>query len=199
MELFITNCNKIGFTDIFGLLFFRDPISHVFSVYKHRGKTGKIQNYKNWLTSSYETMGLTSNFLNKYKNFNIEWTFRNYSSDSKRMANIAFSDFLGINVPAIPKKERVNISLTLSEIILIREIENYLPTEYITEIHSALSKLPISKKANDQSLKDYYTEITYQELKKHKYLIESVNKLLPFNEQLQFKEPEKGVIVKMRL
>jgi len=190
MNLFIEVCNELGITDITALLFFRDPVSHVFSVFKHRGKNGEISDYRDWVKNEYETLNLTKNFLGFYKDFNIKWMFRKYSSESESMVKIAFDDFLEIKSPDIPKTERVNISLTLSEIIMMREVKDILPNVYLRKMHIQLSNLPLLQKGNNDALKEYYSKITYQELKKYDNIIEEANKLLAIDEQLQFKQPK---------
>lgn len=190
MNIFMEACNKSRINKIYGLLFFRDPIDHAFSVYKHRGKSGKITNFHEWIKTDYETLDLTGSFLSFFKKFEINWLFRKYTSDSGQMAKMAFEDFLNVKTPVIPKNERVNISLTLSEILMIRDVKNFIPDEFLTTIHSALTHLPKSKKGNDFHLKKFYEHIGYLELKKYKNVINNVNALLPSEVYLQFTDSE---------
>src|SRR5690554_5644080 len=122
LDLFEKLKKEHKITEINGLVYFRDSFDHILSLYKHRGKRGTIPSFKDWVENSYETLDLTERFIDKTKSDCISWTFRKYKSDSEFMTKSLFSDWLGIESPEIPKNDRVNTSLTLSEIMVLREL-----------------------------------------------------------------------------
>jgi len=188
MKMFCDICEKSGIDGIDGLLLFRNPIKHVLSVYKHRAKYGKIQNFKNWASSNYETLEITEYFLDNYNKYDINWCFRKYSSDSNTLIEIAFKDWLNLSIPKISKEQRVNASLTLSEILALYEAKQFVPEFLLREISHSLSKLPNSEKAKDIRLNSHYSKIAYNSLKKNIDVIERVNHILPSHKKLEFEE-----------
>ena len=186
MQLLFNACRSVRIFDINGLLFFRDPVPHVLSVYKHRGKKGNISDYGRWINTKYETLELTDFFLDHYKEFGINWTFRKYQPDSEYMIKVTFKDWLLINLPEVLLDKKVNISLTLSEILMINEISKLVPKEFIRKIHLELSELPKLKKSKDLSIQEYYFQISTQELIKYDLIINEINKVLPKGEKIIF-------------
>lgn len=183
---------KLGIEDIKFLLFFRDPIKHAFSVYKHRGKHGKITDFKNWIKNDYETLNLTREFLNNYYDYKIDWHLRKYTSDSSLLIEIVFKEWLELSPPEIVEEKRVNASLTLSEILVLSEARRLVSHYSIREIYDSLIRLPNSEKANDAILKKYYSEVVYNALIGYNEVINDVNSVLPAKEKLEFKSVELG-------
>jgi len=188
LKLLCDSCNKLGIDNIKCLLFFRDPIKHAFSVYKHRGKYGKILDFKNWINEDYETLNLTKDFLDIYNNFNISWHLRRYTSDSSQLIDIVFNDWLELPPPEIVEEKRVNTSLTLSEILALTEAKKLVSYYSIKEIYDSLIQLSNSEKAKDTVLNKYYSNVAYHSLSKHNEVINKVNSVLPDNEKLEFKD-----------
>lgn len=179
---------KNGIDRIHALIYFRDPVSHALSTYKHRAKNGKIPDLSNWLETEYETMGLIERFTEYRTQHSIQWTCRKYSSQSEHMAESAFAGWLGVKTPPIPENDRVNTSLTLSELLVIQSLVKNR-SEFIPFVREAFAGVPVSEKAADRELTRKYNSIVSGELIGYTSLIEEVNRLLPEDEQLTLTSP----------
>ena len=173
-----------GITEIYGLLYFRDPFDHALSLYKHRNKNGNIKDFKEWIENDYETFEVIKKFLLHYNRYSIKWTFHKYKSDSEFMAKSAFSEWLCVETPVIPKNEKVNVSMTLSEILLLKECQRIIPNEYLLFISKTLLELPRDKKAKDDLLIKRFQILSINFFKKYENTINDINKLLPEDEKL---------------
>jgi hypothetical protein len=172
------------------LIYFRDPVGHVLSVYKHRGKRGTLPPFMDWLNEGYETLDLTESFLDYRDSYPITWNCRAYRKDSEFMAQSAFTDWLGTEIPEIPENDTVNESLTLTEIELLRVLHSSTPgiIPYFTE---DLRKVPLQIRKGDRSY-ERFCEMEAAELLEKKYIqvIEGLNRYLPDGEKLQFPDPK---------
>ncbi|MHB2153617.1 hypothetical protein ACX8XN_04365 [Calditrichota bacterium GD2] len=173
-----------GFTDIYGLLYLRDPFDHALSLYKHRSKNGNIIDFREWLENEYETLELIKQFLSNHDKLAIKWTLRKYKADSEYMAKSVFKDWLGVKTPILSKEEKVNVSMTLSEILLLKECQKIIPNEYLVFLSKELLELPKDKKANDDLLKKRFQILSINFFRKYENIINDVNKLLPEDEKL---------------
>jgi len=189
IECLVTVTKENGIGDIRALLYFRDPVSHALSTFKHRAKKGTIPDYTGWLEKEYETMGLIKQFLEYREQFPIEWICRKYSASSEHMAESAFAGWLGVTTPEIPEDDRVNTSLTLSELIAIQTLNEKRPSA-IPFVQQAFSEIPGYEKGQDRNLNKLYSAEAYGVLAKEMDTIEKVNALLPLKEQLVLNPPE---------
>ena len=166
------------------LLFLRDPLDHIFSLYKHRGKRGTIPDFKNWVENEYETLQLTKQFFEGMMlDPKISFSFRKYKNDSQFLSDAVFRDWLKISTPDIPKKDRVNDSLSLSEIMVLENVFSCLGQEKTVKIQKRLLKN--SKfKPKDENLKNHYALQLGPFLEKHQPLIEKININMPEDERL---------------
>ena len=184
LKLFSECCSQLNLDEINALLFYRDPVDHALSVYKHRGKSGKISSFEKWVQNDYETLKLTDNFLNFYNDFNIKWSFRKYGSNSNVLNQAVFQDWLQIESPNVDNVDRVNVSLTLSEVLAISRLKKLIPDESINDLYTSLITIPVKDKPNEKFLKDYYSKICYDIFKKENDIIEKINTSLPEKECL---------------
>jgi len=192
VELLTNVAENNGIESINALLYFRDPVSHAISTFKHRAKNGKLSDLSHWLETDYETMELIERFMEYRTRYSIQWTCRKYRSQSEHMAKSAFADWLGIDIPAIPEDDRVNTSLTLSELLAIQSLNKNRPA-YIPFVREAFAAIPFSDKATDLELSRRYNAIASDKLTSYTPLIEEVNRLLPENEQLKLTLPAEPV------
>ena len=175
---------KTQISQIHALLFLRDPQDHIFSLYKHRGKRGTIPDFMTWVERNYETLELTEQFLDKMDaNTQIHLTFRKYKNDSQFLANAVFRDWLNISVPPIPEGDRVNASLSLSEIMVLQIIYGLLGQEKAVRVQQKLLKNNFPK-PKEEFLKMHYAYQIGSFIEKHVPLIQRINKKMPEGEHL---------------
>jgi hypothetical protein len=184
----IVSAESLGFTEIKAMGFFRDLADHALSTYKHRAKSGRIPDYKHWVSQVYETPKLFEN-LSQVISFSteIEWTLRKFQKDSDFLKQAFFKDWLGIDVPDFQTRPNVNESVTLSEVKLMNHINNLYPTvtDYFVNDLKALSS---SIKAKDKSLQDYIFNVFSKELVHRKKSINQINTFFQKEEYLEIGE-----------
>jgi|26BtaG_2_1085354.scaffolds.fasta_scaffold00002_236 hypothetical protein len=183
-KLFKELKKKTEISEIRGLIFIRDPMDHILSLYKHRGKRGAIENFTDWVENDYETLYLTEKFIVKTKSDEIIWTYRKYKNDSKFMAECLFLNWLEIETPEIPEKDKVNTSLTLSEILVLRELNKVTDKEAVLYLQLEFSKMNVEDKAPDGYLKDYYRKQLDNWFLGNSKIIQSINQVLSAEEKL---------------
>lgn len=172
-----------GFGEISALLYFRDPVSHALSTYKHRAKFGDHHDFRSWMQTEYEIFDLNRAFLEYFKESQFQWTCRKYRTDSGRMVQSSFVDWLNTEVPTIPEDDRVNRSLQLNEIRVLQSLkkehqgcENFL--------REALLFLQEEDKVSDKRIKDQYSMLIAEKWCDHKSMLDSLNSLMKENEKL---------------
>jgi hypothetical protein len=190
LENLAASAAKAGFDNIHGLVYFRDPVQHALSVYKHRGKRGTLPAFEDWINDGYETPGLQEKFLEAKDRYPIQWSVRKYHKDSEFMARSAFKEWLNIPVPELPEDDSVNPSLTLTEIELLRTIYETIP-QIIPILSDELKKIPLNERKGDRGFERYSESKAAGRLFVRKNLFEKLNRIMPENESLILEVPDK--------
>jgi hypothetical protein len=185
-ELFEELKKKTVISEINSLVFLREPFDHIISLYKHRGKRGTITDFKSWVENDYETLDMTEILIDKAKSDKIAWTYRKYKNDSKFMAESLFSDWLKIETPRIPSNDKVNTSLTLSEILVLRELNKSGEKEEVLWLQKQFALITKENKASDSYLKNFYRAQIDEWIKSKSKVMAKTNINLRENEKLFF-------------
>ena len=180
---FCSAAEDAGFDKIKALVYFRDPVSHILSTYKHRAKNGDHPDFKAWLHSNYETFDLIKAFLGYRNKYPIDWSCRKYSQESKHMIQSSFADWLSTDLPDIPEDDRVNRSLKLSEIRILQELKNDFQGSEVF-IREALLSVDSSHKESDRSISAELSKLAAEYLKEKENLFKELNKFLRKDENL---------------
>jgi hypothetical protein len=184
----LTCAQSVGFTEIKAMGFFRDLADHALSTYKHRAKSGRIPDYKHWVTEVYETPKLFENLSQVIAaNQNIEWTLRKFQKNSDFLKVAFFRDWLGIKVPDFQTRPNVNESLTLSEVKVMNQLSKLYPnvTDYFV---NDLKAMPSQEKAKDSALQGYILSIFVSLLTQQQSCLDQLNVFLPEEECLRLPE-----------
>ena len=187
LGMFYQSAKDIGFSTIKAIGFIRDPVSHAISTYKHRAKSGKIRDFTSWMNNTYETMNVLKGLMGVVNKFEIEWVFRKYRADSYFMTKSLFLDFINYKIPEIPKQDKINASLSFSEIELIKTVYKYIP-EIIPKLREGFKKFPIEEKPREIGLVQWHKHQAFLILNEFQSLIISINVNLPSNEKLVIKD-----------
>ncbi len=86
------------------------------------------------------------------------WTFRKFYKKSESLQKAFFQDWLQIDEPNFSGRPAVNESVTLSEVLVMNEVNRLYPgvTDYFVR---DLKSISIDQKAKDQNLEDFFTQI----------------------------------------
>jgi hypothetical protein len=188
INFIIDSAKKSGFQEIKAMGFFRDLTDHALSTYKHRAKSGRIPDYKHWVSCVYETPKLFEN-LSQVISFSteIEWTLRKFQKDSDFLKQAFFKDWLGIEVSNFQTRPNVNESVIFFKVKVMNHLCKLYPnvTDYFVNDLKALSS---SIKAKDKSLQDYIFNVFSKELVHRKKSINQINTFFQKEEYLEIGE-----------
>ena len=137
------------------LVFLRDPLDHLISLYKHRSKNGDHKNFETWLRTDFDTMRILDKLFFSLEEYPFEWTFRKYQYDSIFLIDSFFKDWLKTPTPTLPKDNKINSSLTLSELKVLQSVKSHMP-QAVPFIWQSFNDLPKSQKQIDNSIISYY-------------------------------------------
>lgn len=183
LKAFKNLCQECGFSNVEYLLVLRDPIEQALSLYKHRSKSGIVENIKSWPQKYYNYGKAILDFLQEAKVESIKLSCRKFSYQKNSLENILFKDFLGINQQLTKPKKTVNPSLTLSELILLKKVKQNRP--YLVEIlYERLIKINKENKAESNQIEKYHKEILSDYLSQYQCTWEICNQYLPADEKI---------------
>jgi hypothetical protein len=180
----IVSAESIGFTEIKAMGFFRDLADHALSTYKHRAKSGRIPDYKHWVSQVYETPKLFENLSQVMaSDHSIEWTLRKFQKDSDFLKAAFFKDWLRIEVPDFQTRPNVNESVTLSEIKVMNHLCKLYPnvTDYFVNDLKALAS---HLKAKNTGLQQHFLSTFAKALSQNQNCLDQLNVFFQEGERL---------------
>jgi len=183
LSRFIDVLRATGFSDVRFLLILRDPADQLLSLYKHRAKGGSAGEIAKWCGSGYQVPQELAGFRHQVDSSDMELTVRRYERSPGGLDRILFEDWLGIPPPQLELPATVNPSLTLSELILIRQVAKRKP-EMVEPLYAALAEVPHDKKARGQALEAYARAVASRTVAAHAEEWAAWNDCLPKDEQL---------------
>ena len=148
---FASAAAKAGINESSSLLMIRDPIDQALSLYKHRAKSGTTREIQTWLERGYFLPNQLSEFLRQIEQSNIQLHLRRYNKESESIEAVFFRDWLGVETPPVRIENRVNPSLSLSELAIIRHIVATRPRDH-GAFYSNFQSVSVDKKAADGSV-----------------------------------------------
>jgi hypothetical protein len=180
----IVSAKSLGFTKIMAMGFFRDLADHALSTYKHRAKSGRIPDYRHWVSQVYETPKLFENLSQVMaSDHSIEWTLRKFQKDSDFLKAAFFKDWLRIEVPDFQTRPNVNESVTLSEIKVMNHLCKLYPnvTDYFVNDLKALAS---HLKAKNTGLQQHFLSTFAKALSQNQNCLDQLNVFFQEGERL---------------
>lgn len=192
----LKNCCELTKTELVSsILFIRNPIEQVISLYQHRAKNGDIDNFKEWLINDYELPLILKKFIPQLKNNNLKVQVHHYKKDSNYLIEVFFKYWL--NMSSIPRWEEkvVNPSLNFSELILLSQLKKNNPN-YVYFFYSKFIKIPYKQKSEEKEIKEsisnflnsYLYQFNETWLAVENILISKDGFIKPTNDNQAFKE-----------
>jgi hypothetical protein len=180
----IVSAESIGFTEIKAMGFFRDLADHALSTYKHRAKSGRIPDYKHWVSQVYEAPKLFENLSQVMaSDHNIEWSLRKFQKDSDFLKIAFFKDWLRIEVPNFQTRPNVNESVTLSEIKVVNHLRKLYPNviDYFVDDLKAIAG---HLKAKNTALQQHFLSTFAKALSQNQNCLDQLNVFFQEGERL---------------
>ena len=192
---FVQTAESIGYNKIKLLLIIRDPVDQALSLYKHRAKRGDVAPIDEWIKNEYaygDVMGRFFSIANDI--ISIQTEYRKYSSDSGSLESILFVDWLNIKSPVEVLDRKVNPSLTLSELLMLRNL-NLINPDLVPMLYDKLLNIPESLKASELRLENYYRNIIAESLENFNGVWRKCNERLASGEQIEIPDAAEESVV----
>lgn len=175
---------KVGFTKVYFLLVIRDPVDQALSLFRHRAKGGNVKSLSTWLDTGYNYGQALLSFLQATKELNLNLKCRKYSPSPGFIDKVFFKEWLGINPELkMPPRNRVNPSLTSSELDLLKSISKRSKA-HASLFYEEMLMIPQEEKAIDRELQEYEEAVCANFLNQFKETWEVCNSFLSENESI---------------
>ena len=145
---------KAGFSEITVLIVLRDPVDQLISLYKHRAKSGTAGKVEEWVRNDYRLPDDLAALRLGAETSRIQLVARGFTREPGGLERIFFADWLGVRTPQVRIGAEVNPSLSLSELELVRQMNDRCP-ELVPFLHQSLAGVPRKAKIQGLALEAY--------------------------------------------
>jgi hypothetical protein len=183
LSTYVDVLHASGFSEVKFLLVLRHPADQLLSLYKHRAKVGTAGDLSQWCECGYQVPEELAGFRCQVDSSDVNLTVRRYERSPGKLDRILFEDWLGIPTPQVELPATVNPSLTLSELLLIRQMAKR-KTEMVEPLYAALAEIPQDEKARGRAQETYARAIASQTVAAHAEEWAAWNERLPESEKL---------------
>ena len=143
------------------LLVLREPVGQLISLYKHRAKRGTAGSIDAWVEHGYDLPRRLSGIRRQIEAENVPLVVRGYGKESGALERVFFSDWLKVAVPAGSSNLRVNPSLSLSELVLLRKLDACHPG-LVPYLYDRLIEIPLDKKLEGSDMTEHARQVAVQ-------------------------------------
>jgi hypothetical protein len=177
-----------GATQIKFLLILRDPVNQLISLYKHRAKNGTAGSIDAWIADGYDLPGSLTGLRRQIESGKVNLAVRRYGKETGSLEGLFFRDWLGIAIPAGAENFRVNPSLSLSELVLLRQLSAHHPG-LVPYLYNRLLEIPSEQKREGRDLAEHAHRVAVRAVARDADEWASWNDLLPSDERFDIPEP----------
>ncbi|MGM1051163.1 MAG: hypothetical protein ACQEXO_02045 [Pseudomonadota bacterium] len=175
---------EMGAASISMLLVLRDPLEQCLSLYKHRAKRGTVGDIDAWVALG--GYGLPANLASLRDQIDargVELVVRRYDHQPGWLDRIFFEEWLGISTPQVTLPGGVNPSLSLTELVLVRQMAETRPA-LVGPLFDALAAVPSKEKVQGAALEAYARAVAARAVAAHADEWAAWNERLPEGEKL---------------
>lgn len=170
-------CRDLVIDSVQFLLVLRDPVEQAISLYKHRAKSGKVNEAAIWLKQDYKLPFHLSAFFEQASSIGIDCIVKRYKKSSLYLTKLFFLQWLGVDWPSNWKDTIVNPSLSFSELALLSKLRT-ASSSLVPLIYQRFLSIPNHIKSDDVLANKYYEMIFNSELYQFIELWHHCNRLL---------------------
>lgn len=182
-SLLFGEAKRIGYRSISVLILLRDPMDQLISLYKHRAKNGTAGRIDEWVERDYRLPEDLELLRKNAGGKDIELVARRYTRKAGVLEQIFFYDWLSIEAPKVAMGGEVNPSLSLSELELIRCLNERRPSvvPFLRERLQALSRVNMLQHG---ALEVYARAVAERVVSENREEWARWNRILPAGEKL---------------
>lgn len=170
------------------LLVLRDPLGQFVSLYKHRAKSGTVGSIDVWSRTGYDLPQRLTRIRKQLQASGASLTVRGYGKAPGALEKVFFSDWLGMPAPAEASNLLVNPSLSLSELVLLRQLRAARPS-LVPFLYERLLAVDPKLKSEGAAMQDYARQVAAHAVGQHAEEWKYWNALLPASERFPVPEP----------
>jgi len=168
-------------------LVLREPVGQLISLYKHRAKRGTAGSIDEWVEHGYDLPRRLSGIRRQVEAGGAKLIVRGYGKESGSLERLFFSDWLGVPVPEGASNQRVNPSLSLSELVLLRKLNAYHPG-LVPYLYDRLLAVPIDKKLEGKEMIEHARQVAINRVARDADEWAHWNEMLPPGERFGIAE-----------
>lgn len=188
LEHCLTLLEEVGATSVSMLLVLRDPLEQCLSLYKHRAKRGTAGDIDTWIArGGYRLPADLASLRQQVKESTAELVVRRYDRKPGWLDRLFFEEWLGIPTPEVTLPDSVNPSLSLSELVLVRQMAETRPA-LVGPLFDALAAVPAKEKVQGAALEAYARAVAARAVAAHAAEWAAWNERLPEGEALTIPE-----------
>jgi hypothetical protein len=192
---FKEHCEALGISLQPMLLVLREPVDQALSLYKHRAKNGNIAGVEYWLKEGYHLDKVLDKFMASQLSPNVDCSYRKYDKNSSYLVDVVFKDWLRLEVMPKWEDRKVNPSLTLSELVILKQVRRAYP-ELTKILYQRFLALPAAQKSDDPYLTQYYRDCIQLHLYESRSVWAKCNERLRPSEQLKYPAEKLSIVGK---
>jgi hypothetical protein len=176
-----------GINDVMLLLILRDPVSQLLSLYKHRAKSGSAGRIQDWVENGYQLPSHLASLARQVDETDATLQVRGYTRQPGGLENLFLREWLELDELPQAGEIEVNPSLSLSELELIRRMNEQRP-ELVPFLRERLSAVLRKDKVQGSALKAHAHAVAEDAVWQHREDWARWNAILPEGERLSVPE-----------
>ena len=186
---FSLRLEQLGYGSPEFLLVLRDPVGQFISLYKHRAKSGTVGSIDVWSVNGYDLPHRLTSIREQLETSGCTLTVRGYGKAPGSLENVFFADWLGVPVPNGNSNLLVNPSLSLSELVLLRQLREARPG-LVPFLYERLLAVDPSVKTEGSAMQAHARQVAVHAVARHAEEWRHWNRFLPEAERFIMPEPE---------
>jgi len=172
------------------LLVVREPVGQLISLYKHRAKRGTTGSIDAWVGQGYDLPRRLAGIRRQVDAEGIPLVVRGYGKQNRALESVFFEDWLGMPVPKDCSTKPVNPSLSLSELVLLRQLNARHPG-LVPYLYDRLLEIPPDRKREGRDMLEHARQVAVQSVSRYREEWDRWNKMLPPGERFDLSEAER--------
>ena len=189
LEEFVAVLRQSGGHTLELFLLLREPVGQLISHYRHRAKSGALYDLKTWTERDYLLPSRLGSIRRQLEATGVAITVRAYSKAPGVLQQMFFSDWLGVPLPTQASDQLVNPSLSLSELVLLRQLRAKHPG-LVPFLYERLSAVDPALKSEVPAMQDYAHRVASRAVAQYAEEWHYWNAVLPENERFDIHGPD---------
>jgi hypothetical protein len=183
LATFMELAQRAGFDLVTFLLVLRDPVEQALSLYRHRAKSGTAPEIEEWIKHGYTLPETLQSFFEHADEVGVELSVQKYDSGEGYLRNLV-QQWIGVQTGFSDPKKRVNPSLSISELLLLKKVQE-TDTLGVRALYDRFLQMSREQKADEGRLRCYYESVVASHIVKYRKVWQMCNERLEMVKNLE--------------